>query len=163
MEIRKKLAARLRQLMDSRPDLDTQTRVANAAGVGQSTIQRILTLEQSATVDLLEKIAHAFGMHPADLLLDSRVNIELMRAIDGLSQSEKDRIVGYVELATGLDMRQNGAAQLEFEKRSQVPEGLMAAKKRASARKPGADMGATKSSSHEPYTKNSQARKRSKH
>lgn len=160
MNLRKHVAARLRTLMDQRPALDTQTKVAKAAGVGQSTIQRILTQDQAATVDVLEKLAHAFRIHPADLLMDSGVNIELLRAIDRLSEAEKDRVIGYVELASSRDMRQNGAAQLEFESRSQVPKQLLAAKQRASARKPGADMG-DKKQSHETV-KNHQPRKRSK-
>lgn len=148
--------------MDERLNLDTQAKLAKAADVSQSTINRILTLDQAATVDVLEKLARAFHLHPADLLMDGAVNIELMRQIGKLSSEEKDRVIGYIELASGSYVRQNSATQLEFESRSQVPERLRDVERSASRRQPGADRELTTSKHEKQQTSINTARKRRK-
>lgn len=71
MTIRHVLSGRLSVLMVNRVDLNTQTKVAGRSGLGQSTIQRILACESSATIDALAAIAEAFGVSPNELLSDS--------------------------------------------------------------------------------------------
>lgn len=140
MDIREHLARRLRELMDSRPDLDTQTKVANRSGVGQSTIQRLLAQEQSATIDMLDKIAAPFGLKPWELLLPDMADAKLVRAFGKLAESDKNRILAFMEFSAESGLGHHAPAQLNTETRSKVPPSLAAAKNRASARSPGKDM-----------------------
>lgn len=140
MDIRNNLANRLRELMDARPDLDTQTKVANRSGVGQSTIQRLLAQEQSATIDMLDKIARPFGLMPWELLLPDLEDAKLIRGFGKLSGSDKQRILAFMEFSAELQPGHHAPAQLNTETRSKVPPSLAAAKNRASARSPGADV-----------------------
>lgn len=142
MEIRKQLADRLRNLMDSRVDLDTQTKVANRSGVGQSTIQRLLACEQAATVDMLAKISRAFGLKPYEMLIDDLHDANLLRSFSRLSEVEKTRIQGFIELTLSINGQSghHAGAQLFMDTRAPVLPQLTAATKRASARRPGSDI-----------------------
>lgn len=76
------LAANLRRLMQEKPDLDTQVKVAAAAGVNQKTISNCLNPGQrqagktgrmpSPTLAQVEKIAGAFGLEVWELLRPAR-------------------------------------------------------------------------------------------
>lgn len=57
--------------MDRIPALDTQPKLAAKAGIGQSTVSRLLLQEQGATVDMLDAFAAAFGIQTWELLADS--------------------------------------------------------------------------------------------
>lgn len=52
----------LRERMKLNSALDTQITVHKASGLAQSTVQRILSMEQSASLDVIEKLSAAFGM-----------------------------------------------------------------------------------------------------
>lgn len=58
---RARIASRIRVWMSDRPDLDTQVKVAAAAGVSQTTMSRVLNAQTGVTIDNLESIAAAFG------------------------------------------------------------------------------------------------------
>ncbi len=139
MDIQHLLAERLRELMDSRVDLDTQTKVATKSGVGQSTIQRLLACEQSATVDMLAKISKAFGLKPYEMLIESLEDALLMRTFSRLSPADKARIQGVIELTISISGQtgHDAGSQLFMDTRTPVPPPLRAAKNRASAREPG--------------------------
>lgn len=139
MKLRQTLAKRLRELMDLRPDLDTQTKVANKSGLGQSTVQRILNDQQSPTVDVVESLAKAFGVSPIELIIENRNDVKLLAALSKLDEQEKLRVLSYIEVSTGIAMRHHGAAQLSIDTGRPVPPELAAATHRASARKPGSD------------------------
>lgn len=142
MEIKEQFAQRLRDLMNSRVDLDTQVKVANKSGVGQSTIQRLLAADQSATIDVVAKIARAFGLHPFEMLIDDLQDAHLLRTFARLSDPEKQRLVGFIELTLSINGQSvhHGGAQLFMDSRSPVPPQLSAATKRASSRRPGSDV-----------------------
>lgn len=63
------LAENLAKLMSSRPELDSQPKVAARSGLGQTSISRLLRQDASATTDSLDQIARAFGMEPWQLLV----------------------------------------------------------------------------------------------
>lgn len=136
MKLRELLAKRLRELMDVRPDLDTQTKLANRAGLSQSTIQRILSLQQACTVDVIEDLARAFGIRPIELLIEDRNDVLLLTALNKLSAEEKLRVLAYIEVSTGASLRHHERAQLSIDTGRPVPPQLAAASTRASAREP---------------------------
>jgi transcriptional regulator with XRE-family HTH domain len=74
------LARNLAALMERRPDLDTQQKVAARAKIGQTTIGRVLRAEAAATVDLIDKLAKAFNVSPDSLVKDG-----VGQAVNGLN------------------------------------------------------------------------------
>ncbi len=84
--------------MRERIDLDTQMKVSDKSGVGQTTIGRILNCKVSATVDILHAIAKAFGRQPGELLMsdsDNRVKYDMARYAK-LPDYEKVRIEAFI-------------------------------------------------------------------
>jgi len=135
MILKQILARRLRALMDSRLDLNTQTKVAQRAGVGQATVQRILTQQAAATLDSIDSLAHAFRVSPVDLLLGDDREAQLLRAWSKLDADDKARVLHYVELAAGVPARQTSRARQEFVDTAPAPPSVRAALSRAAARK----------------------------
>jgi len=130
------LAQRLRELMDTRPDLDTQAKVAARTHLSQSTVARILSQQQAASVDSLEAIAHAFGLQPYELLMPEPQDATLARGLDRLSPADKQRILSYIEIVVGVPLWQTSPAQLTAEFANEVSPGLLAASQRAATTAP---------------------------
>ena len=63
------LSNRLKEWMHDNELLDTQAKLSVVAGVGQTTVSRILNQQVSPTVDVLEQIAMAFNKEAADLII----------------------------------------------------------------------------------------------
>lgn len=72
--VREVLARNLEALMERRPDLDTQIKVAKKSGISQTSVSQILNPEneqmESPKLNQVEKIARAFGLATWQLLLD---------------------------------------------------------------------------------------------
>jgi len=62
------LAANLRALMASRPDLDTLPKITARSGVTNGTLDRIRRAVVSTRVDELERLGKAFGVEAWELL-----------------------------------------------------------------------------------------------
>lgn len=62
MDSRALLARNLKTMMERSPDLKSQGALHRRSKVAQSTIDRILGAEVSATLDVLDKLAGAFGL-----------------------------------------------------------------------------------------------------
>ena len=62
------LAANLRALMATHPDLDTLPKITARSGVTNGTLDRIRRAVVSTRVDELEKLGRAFGVEPWELL-----------------------------------------------------------------------------------------------
>lgn len=137
MNLRNVLALRLRELMDAKPDLDTQAKLAKRAKVSQSTVNRIIDKQSSATVDTIEALSKAFGVTPSELLMLDKREAELLRVFNLLNEDEKFRILGYLHVSASSAMRHHPSAQLEFDSGRSVTPSLQAASHRASARRPG--------------------------
>lgn len=96
--LRERLARRMRELMDANINLDTQTKVATRSGVSQSSVQRLLTLQQAATLDILEELGKAFGLHrPESLLLEADEGA-LLEEWGRLTPTEKAVVLGYIQV-----------------------------------------------------------------
>jgi transcriptional regulator with XRE-family HTH domain len=71
MELKEILAQNLRALMKRRLDLSTQVKLHKRTGLSQSTIQRVLSLQVSTGLDVLEMLAKAFGVAPTALISEN--------------------------------------------------------------------------------------------
>jgi DNA-binding Xre family transcriptional regulator len=71
INLRSVLAANLARRMEAVPACDTQSKLAERAGMAQSHVSRILRRESAATVDMLESISKALGCMPWELLADN--------------------------------------------------------------------------------------------
>lgn len=95
MRLRKVLASNLRAQMDRNPNLDTQMKVADASGVNQATVSRILRCQFAATLDNLEAIADAFGVHASELIhIGNRGHV--MKSDESLTPAELSEIERFV-------------------------------------------------------------------
>ncbi|AVN50233.1 MULTISPECIES: helix-turn-helix domain-containing protein [Serratia] len=63
------VASNLELWMSNNRELSSQAKVGAAAGVGQSTVNRVLSREGNITINSLEAIAGAFGRRGYELLL----------------------------------------------------------------------------------------------
>lgn len=135
MNLRQILARRLRALMDTRLDLNTQTKVAQRAGVGQATVQRILTLQAAATIDSIDSLAHAFRVSPVDLLLEDDRDAQLLRAWSTLNADDKARVLHYIEVSAGVPVRQAHRARQDIGDIAPAPAPMGPALSRAAARR----------------------------
>lgn len=115
MELKDILALRLRALMDSRPDLDTQMKLRERIALSrdkfsQATIQRILSRQVHTGLDVLQDIAEAFGVPPTSLLepitdsasvdkiTPSIEEVALLHHWRKLDELEKHTVMGYLGL-----------------------------------------------------------------
>ena len=97
-QLRYVLARRVDALTSARPDLDTQTKIAKRAKIGQTTVGRILRCEQSATVDMLEKIADAIGVGAWELLMaEAPASPAMLRVPPVLSVEQASSIQSYID------------------------------------------------------------------
>lgn len=97
-QVRSMVAEHLRARMEATPSLDTQVKLSKAAGVAQATVQRILSCNQSATVDVLYKLAKAFGdAGPAHFLLSSQER-QLLTMLSGIKSPELSRVKEFVRV-----------------------------------------------------------------
>lgn len=92
------LSDRLKQWMRDNESLDTQAKLSVAAGVGQTTVSRILNKQVSPTIDVLELIAAAFEEEAGNLI--ARPNAEKInydkKKYALLPSYEKVRIEGFI-------------------------------------------------------------------
>ncbi|WP_144409749.1 helix-turn-helix domain-containing protein [Cupriavidus basilensis] len=96
--IRMVLATTLARWMAQRPDLDTQMKVADASGLGQTTIGRVLNGKVSATIDILEALGLAFGRDPGELIRQDSAGINYeMDRYARLPDYEKARVEAFIK------------------------------------------------------------------
>jgi transcriptional regulator with XRE-family HTH domain len=145
------LAARLRSLMDQRPDLDTQIKIHKKTELSQSTVQRILSRQVHTSLDIVEALARAFDIEPLDLLkpiatdapdqsiAPSYAETQLLTAWRKLSEEDKHRAMAFIAVSaqTRSARHDREARQINVDSKQPVPAPLSAAVKKASARKPG--------------------------
>lgn len=94
------VSSRLRSWMDRRDDLGTEGRVASASGVSQSTINRLLKCEASATIGVIAAVASAFGRHAYEMVLPDNAAgmIDYDHSVyAALPQEEKNKITSFIE------------------------------------------------------------------
>ena len=93
-------AANLSRWMSDHPRLNSQQRVADASGVSQATINRVLNNEASITLNNLAAIAEAFGRRAYEMIIseadNSLVQYDHSRYAD-LPESEKEKIRSFIE------------------------------------------------------------------
>jgi transcriptional regulator with XRE-family HTH domain len=117
IQLRQVIAARLRELMATRADLDTQVKLARRAGISQSTVARSLSAHSAATADSIANLAHAFGVPPASLLMRDPVEIELLVTAQGLTAEGRQRLLGYTSALSAVPVHRHCRA-LSFQQLS---------------------------------------------
>lgn len=136
MKIRQVLAAQIKDRMAKRPDLDTQAKLAKAAHVTQSTIWRVLEEKVGASVDVVEALAKAFGVMPITLLSDQQES-RFLEAWSKLDDDERYKVVVFMEVTAQARASTIQNAPLSWTSEKQIPQSMVAASHRASARRPG--------------------------
>ena len=132
--LRDRLARRLRALMDATPSLDTQVKVSKKAKVSQSTVQRVLSRDVPATLDVVEDLGRAFGLKPPSLILSDEAEAKMLQAWLTLNTMGRDEVQRFaVDL---VEKNRTAKAQLTFELKREVPAPLQVANMRASSRLP---------------------------
>lgn len=99
-DVREIVVHNLKQWMSNNQELSSQQRLADASGVSQPSINRILRNEVSANVAHLEAIAMAFGRKTYELLLpqDGRAAIKYdHEQFALLPQGEKEKIESFID------------------------------------------------------------------
>jgi DNA-binding Xre family transcriptional regulator len=90
------VASTVRTAMEVRPEISTQQKLAQRAGVAQSHISRLLKGE-NVTLDVLEKVARALKVEPFELIIDNdRARLSLLARIfgkDAPSDAETERLL----------------------------------------------------------------------
>lgn len=132
--LRERLASRLRRLMDENPALDTQVKVSKKSGVSQSTVQRVLSRDVAATLDVVEDIAKAFSQRPPSLLLLDDKEAEMLSAWLTLDEMDRGEVIRFAILLAHRSGR-SPSPRLEFELQRDTPE-LTAATLRSSSKPP---------------------------
>ena len=95
------LAANIRRLMEEHPILSTQAALARKSGLAQSSIQRVLNAAVHPQLDVIEAIADAFRVTPAQLLTPE-VDVKAIQppeqaaGFGELSDTEREKVATYI-------------------------------------------------------------------
>lgn len=97
--VEKQAAATLNAWMRRHPDMTSEKKVADAAGVGAATVNRIMKAEVSTTIGVLSSLARAFGHEAYELILP--VGAPGIIEYDhgtyaALPQEEKNKITSFI-------------------------------------------------------------------
>lgn len=80
------LAANVKSLLDTHRTINTQVKLAQKSGVGQSTISRVIRGDTQATTETVEDLARAFGVTTAQLMTPSAGMTNITPASLGVRQ-----------------------------------------------------------------------------
>lgn len=97
------LAERINSLMTTRLNLDSNPKLSKRSGVPVSTISRLRNGNVEATLQVVERVAKAFGVAPASLITDQPQGwpferVELGRYLS-LKPKDRDFVEGKLEAA----------------------------------------------------------------
>ena len=103
------LAANLRALMATHPELDTLPKLTARSGVTNGTLDRIRRAVVSTRVDELDKLGRAFGLEPWELLrpqgqpAPSPLGLMLGAHLDRMAHDEKLHTAAYAAAIAVID------------------------------------------------------------
>lgn len=70
----------------------SQTELAEAIGVGQSTVSRVIYRDEAPlNINLLEQVAAAFDLEPQELLTTAAINLKAAQSREGWALAAKER------------------------------------------------------------------------
>lgn len=98
--VEKQAALTLSQWIEANKELGSEKKVADAAGIGQATVNRILNCDGSTSIGVLSAIARAFGRDAYELILPPGAGeaIEYDRhELEGLPQEERNKITAFIQ------------------------------------------------------------------
>lgn len=151
--LRQRLARLMREKMRTSM-VDTQVKVAAKAGISQSTVQRLLSQDQSATLDLLEQLSKAFSVARPHHLLLEQDEANILTLWEGLDEADRATVIGFLQIKSQANKQ--SLAPLSFADQMPVAHQLRAASDRAASKpnRPGL------SSGKRPDEKSSSARRK---
>jgi transcriptional regulator with XRE-family HTH domain len=103
------LAANLRALMATRPDLNTLPKLTARSGVSNGTLDRIRRATVSTRIDELERLARAFSVEPWELVRVhgpnslSPLGLELAAHLDRAARDEAEHNAAYAAATAAID------------------------------------------------------------
>lgn len=103
------LAANLRALMASRPDLNTLPKLTARSGVSNGTLDRIRRAAVSTRIDELERLAKAFGVESWELVREhgpnslSPLGLQLAAHLDGAARDQAEHNAAYAAATAAID------------------------------------------------------------
>lgn len=108
------LARNVEALMNSREDRNSQPKVAERAGMAQSTVGRILRAEVWATLENIDGLAKAFRVQPWQLLtpnLDPQSMPQLLTSVTPQERFRDDVLDVFRQVLEGVAERQHSSSQ----------------------------------------------------
>jgi transcriptional regulator with XRE-family HTH domain len=120
--IRQLFRERLRRLVAESDESDIQRRLAEAAGVSQSTISRMLNANTNIKADTIDAIAKAFGMSGLDFLLNAGASTHtggLTATYNHLPEAARKSIDDYVRFIVEDNARRHPGS-LSFSRESSM-------------------------------------------
>lgn len=108
--LRRIFTERLRRLVAESEESDIQRKLAEAAGVSQSTISRMLNENSNVKVNTIDAIARAFGMSGSDFLRDDshpKRGDDISNTYNSLPESARVSIDNYVRFVVEDYARRN--------------------------------------------------------
>lgn len=97
--VEKQAAATLNAWMRRHPDMTSEKKVADAAGVGAATVNRIMKAEVSTTIGVLSSLARAFGHEAYEMIIPVGAPGVIdydHRMYAPLPQEEKNKITSFI-------------------------------------------------------------------
>lgn len=124
-KLRKVIASNIRNLMNESQLLGTQAALAEASGVSQPNIGRILKSQIALTIDKIESIAMAFNVEPYVLVgysTPENALKDMCAEIKGLSHDEQQQIFNFIRFTIEQSKKPNNASTLNSKiKTEQLP------------------------------------------
>ena len=130
------LARKLRWYMDHYPHVDRQEKVAQRAGISQSSVNRVLSAKVDTQMRVVESLAKAIGVSPTELFTDEEIDTSTIHydrvRYSQLPDADKKAIDRYIEFvlsqATAVEHEEDGSVSI-----SDVIPATVESKRRASA------------------------------
>jgi len=98
MNLRATLASNLRTQMQRSAKLSTQAKLAKAAGITQSSVNRVLHSEAGASIDTVEKLSDGLQV-PAIMLLADPHQANFLQAWLSLNDEDQARVLSFMQIA----------------------------------------------------------------
>lgn len=120
----KVLAANLRRLMASKPDLDSGPKLEKKAKVAQKTISNVLAGRHDTQLSTIEKLAHPFGLEAYQLLIPAE-DEPLLKIVYAYNTSADGRRLLRLAAATAMSEESDEPSRADTRKTDDRREGAV--------------------------------------
>ena len=98
MKLRATLASNLRIQMQRSANLGTEAKVAKAAGITQSSVNRVLNSDVGASIDVVEQLSDGLQI-PAIMLLADPHQANFLQGWLSLNAEDQARVLSFMQIA----------------------------------------------------------------